>query len=594
MRAETPLKFLFRFLGGSIWIALFSIFMSTTAILLGVGLIGTSSYLISYAALQPSISVLAVPIVGVRFFGIAKSLFRYLERLASHEVNFRILADLRVWIYRQIIPRVPFRTTQERTGDLIQLAVDDVDVLEFFFIRVVNPPLTALSTSMVVGIFLGGFHIRFLWTYLLLSSLSTGLCLVAAYLVSSKTSRNILNKQAAVHSALLDYLDGLPDLTVNQAARQRMESITYVEKEYNQIQLNSAMGNASISSLLLVLSQGSMLVMLITGIVLVGQDELNGMLLAVVTLVTLASFDGIQPLPLAAQQAYLSKQAANRILGLTDSEEPSYANPLADPHLEDAESSFPQRKDSEGLVLKNVGFQFKPGGMPVLHDVNLEIHPGSKIAIVGPSGAGKSTLARLLLKFWNPSAGHIHLNGRDYKDWSDEELRNQIGYSGPNPYFFHGTLRENLELIRSGMSEEEIKPILDKVLLTDWYQRLPDGLDSMLGDRGSKMSEGERKRLDLARVLILDRPIILLDEPFANQDIQSQSQLTKALLKESAGKMLIIITHQLNQLDWADEIHVLEAGTVIESGREQTLLQTDSLYRKMWFQQQQIIPADQA
>ncbi len=151
MPTDTPIRFLFRFLRGSILIAVFSVFLSSAAILLGVGLIGTSSYLVSYAALQPSIAVLSIPIVGVRFFGISKSLFRYMERLASHEVNFRILGDLRLWIYRQIIPRVPFLRSSDRTGDLLSRAVEDVEVLEFFFIRVVNPPLTALFTSLVVA-----------------------------------------------------------------------------------------------------------------------------------------------------------------------------------------------------------------------------------------------------------------------------------------------------------------------------------------------------------------------------------------------------------------------------------------------------------
>jgi ABC-type multidrug transport system fused ATPase/permease subunit len=372
-----------------------------------------------------------------------------------------------------------------------------------------------------------------------------------------------------------------------------MESITSAENEYNRIQLISDRGNASISSLLLVLSQGTMLVMLLTGIVLVGQGELSGILLAVVTLVTLASFDGIQPLPLAAQQAYLSEQAANRILALTVPERLSDANPLLDTRRF-PDNSFSQWKESEGLVLENVGFQYKPGEYPVFHQINLQIHSGSKIAIVGPSGAGKSTLARLILKFWNPTAGHIYLDGIDYQGWTEENIRNRIGYSGPNPYFMNATLRENLELIRSGLTTPEIEAVMEKVLLSDWYQRLPDGLASMLGDRGSKMSEGERKRLDLARLLILDRPVFLLDEPFANQDIQSQAQLVKMLLKESERKTLIIITHQLNLLEWADEIHVVHAGTIFESGNAQTLLQSDSLYRKMWFQQQQILPGDQA
>ena len=586
MPADTPIRFLFRFLQGSILIAVFSVFLSSAAILLGVGLIGTSSYLISYAALQPSIAVLSIPIVGVRFFGISKSLFRYMERLASHEVNFRILGDLRLWIYKQFIPRVPFLKSTDRTGDLLSRAVEDVEVLEFFFIRVVNPPLTALFTSLVVAIFLGRFHADLWWTYLGLAGGSITLSLVVSYLVIARTSRSYLARQADLHTVLVDYFDGLPDLIVNRAADQQMDEIRHAERSFNQSQMRSAWGNGMVNGLLLLLANASMMVMLIVGIELVQQGELSGILLAVVTLITLVSFDGIQPLNLAAQQFHLSKQAAERILSLTAE------NPQPNRHTSpEALQSSPglQNPVTDGLELRDIRFRYQPDSNLVLGGIDLAIPNGKKIAIVGPSGSGKTTLARLLLKYWRPESGEIHINGKPYEALSEKTIRNQIGYSGPNPFFFNASLRETITFVKPDMTDGEMIRLFDQVGLQEWFGRLPNGLDSLIGERGMKMSEGERRRLDLTRLLVLDRPILILDEPYANQDIHTQSLLADTLRSLHPDKTLLLITHRLFQLDWMDQIIVLDGGLIREEGTLNELLENGGLFRQMWDQQRQIL-----
>ena len=204
MPPDHPLAFLLRFLKKSVFMAGYSILLSSATILLGVGLMGTSAYLISYAALQPSIAALNIAIVGVRFFGISKSVFRYLERLTSHDVNFRLLEDLRVWIYQQLIERIPSRKDATRSGDLMARLVEDVEVLEFFFIRVINPPLTAILTILVVGFFLGTIDHSLIGIYLGLAFASWLLMLVISFLAAKQSSRQYVNIRAEVHAETAD------------------------------------------------------------------------------------------------------------------------------------------------------------------------------------------------------------------------------------------------------------------------------------------------------------------------------------------------------------------------------------------------------
>jgi ABC-type multidrug transport system fused ATPase/permease subunit len=266
-----------------------------------------------------------------------------------------------------------------------------------------------------------------------------------------------------LHANLVDYLDNFPDLIVNGATGSQMAFVRNAETDYNNAQILSAWGNAMVNGLTAFLTHGSMLVMLGAGILLVQQGALDGMLLAVTVLVTLVSYDAIQPLPLAAQQAYLSGQAAQRIMNITDQSEmhPPIRSIVAD-HGQDVLAD--KHEALRGLIrLENVTFRYHPDGEKVLDGINLNILPGRKIAVVGPSGAGKTTLARLLLKFWEPESGRILLDGKSYSIWPEQEIRSQIGYSGPDPFFVNGSLRENMELIRPGITDEEIEEVLNLV-----------------------------------------------------------------------------------------------------------------------------------
>ncbi len=580
MPQNSPLSFLLQSLKKSLLMTGFSVLLSSIAILLGVGLIGTSAYLISYAALQPSISVLNISIVGVRFFGISKSLFRYLERLASHEVNFRLLADLRIWIYQRFVHHIPARKEMKRTGDMMARVVEDVEILEFFFIRVVNPPLTALLTIMIVGFFLGNINVKLSGLYFLLTLISWLLMLVFSYFAAEKASRQYLNIRADVHAEVSDILNGLPDILMNQQMNNSFSTYQKAENRYQETQMRVSVTSGWINALLVILTQGSMIIMLMIGIQLVSQGVVPGLLLALIPLMTVSSYDAIQPLNLSAQQFHLSRQGAARIHEVTSENEKQTIR-----KVEGTDSSEFDAVEFDSIRIKDVTYAYEADSKAGVSQILFDVTARKKIAIVGPSGSGKTTIARLILGDLEADRGMLLLNGKPYSDFSKSQITSITAYAGPSPYLLNSSIRENFQFIVPEISDEEIIASIQQAQMDDWLIGLEAGLDTVAGERGVKMSEGERRRLDLARMLILKRPVLILDEPFANQDITNQRLLSSQLHNLRGDIALIMITHRLLELERFDEILVVDQGVIVDRGNLDSLRRKEGLFRRMWDQQ---------
>jgi ATP-binding cassette, subfamily C, bacterial CydC len=579
--AKSPF-FLFGFLKRHLPEAAGSILLSTAAILFGIGLIGTSSYLISYAALRPSIAVLEVSIVGVRFFGLTKSLFRYLERLASHSVNFRMLSNLRSWLYRQISDRFPLKT-ENSTADLLSRAVEDVETLEFFFIRVVNPPLTAILTGLGVSLIFYGFNIRLVSTFLILILGSTVLSLIVSFLLAQATSTGYIQNRSDLHTTIAEYLEGMPDLFVNQVSIRQLILVREAEKAFDRSQLKAVLGTGLMNGFTILLTNLCMGIMLTGGILLMNDGQLDGKLLAACALITLAAFDAIQPLPLAAQQMFLSQQAGQRILDLvaTTPDHPSVRG-----SIQNLPASTPEPPEIQS---REVSFSYEGSEAKTLTNISFTLPFGNSMAVVGPSGAGKSTLAKILLGYWPVSSGKISLGNIPIDTIPPEQLRSMIAYSGQGAYFFNTTLRENLRLAKQNAIDQEMIDLLETCRLDSWLKNLPDGLDSLIGERAMRMSEGERRRLDIARALLRDCPILILDEPFAGLDSRTEESLSTSLKTYLKGKSVLWITHRLTGLEAMDQILVMNAGRIVEQGRQKNLLQQEGLFHQMWKDQHRII-----
>ncbi len=572
------LGFLKPFRGG---VAL-SVLASVATIASSIGLLGTSAYLISYAALQPSIAYLQVAIVGVRFFGISRGIFRYLERLSSHSVNFGLLARLRVWFYQAIEPLAPARLAQYHSGDLLQRAVGDIDVLENFYVRVVAPPLAAALVTLGAAWLVGGWSLR------LSGVLVGGLVLggVGVPWISNALSRTpgrqLVSARSELSANYVESLQGMADLLAygqEGAVRQRLSGL---ERNLTDAQMRLAWAGGAGNALSQLIGNLTLFAVLLFAIPLVSAGKLDGVLLAVVSLVVLSTFEAVAPLPQAAQMLEGSLEAARRLFELVDAE-PAIREPTAP-------SDMPAVSN---LSVRNLTFRYDSEREPALRDFSLELAPGRKVALVGPSGAGKSTLLALWMRFWEVPAGTIFVAGRDIHAYRSADTRRLFALVSQSTYLFTATLRENLRLANPDAGADELERALDQAGLHDWFVRLPDGLDTWLGDRGQQMSGGERQRLALARALLQNSQVVLLDEPTAHLDPLTEREVSDTLHAVLKDRSVVWATHSLKGMKWMDEILVLDHGQIVERGTHSRLMKANGLYARLWRIQNETLPPDE-
>lgn len=555
------------------WVAI-SVLLGSAAVGSAVGLLGTSAYLIARAALQPSIAVLQVPIVAVRFFGLSRACFRYLERLVSHSVNFRLLAGLRTWFYMVLEPLAPARLLTYESGDLLGRAVGDIEMLENFYVRVVAPPLVASLITAGASVFVGSLDIRLGWVLAL--GLAGGGLLVPllAYALGKQPGRRFILARARLNAAVVSNLQGMADLIAFGHEREAYQEFVRLSHETETAQRRAAWVGGGTIALYWLVTQVTLLMALLVSIPLVRHETLDGVLLAVVCLLVLSSFEGVQPLGLAAQYLESSLQAARRLFELVD----------AVPYVSDPKVEVPI-VCPPFLLVRDLTFSYAPHLPLALDGVSFELPPGKKLALVGPSGAGKTTLVHILLRFWEQQSGEVFLGSEDTRRLKMADVRRQFGVLQQNTYLFTDTLRRNLLLAAPDACERQLREALDKVQLGDWLAGLPDGLDTWMGEGGQQMSGGERQRLAAARLLLQDAPIFVLDEPAANLDAITAKKLMETLLAICAGRSLLWITHHLSSLHQVDEILVLQAGRVIERGQHSDLLKQGGLYARLWWLQ---------
>ncbi len=567
-RLPTALRLL-HFLSGAWHRVALSVLLGALTVGANVGLMGTSTWLIATAALHPSIADLQVAVVGVRFFGLARGILRYLERLVSHDVTFRLLARLRTWFYARLEPLAPARLMQYRSGDLLNRIVADVDVLENFYVRSVAPPLSALIVALLTAVFLGGYQTLLGWVYAALALLlGFGLPLALQHL-SRPAATALTERRAALRVRLLDGIQGLADLLAFDRGRDfaarlavEVEAVGRAQRRLTALTGLAAAANILLPGLALWLT-------LILSIPLVTAGHLAGVMLPVLALVVLASFEALTPLPLAAQTFSASLESARRLFEIVDAEAASPGAPLG-------------RPVTPAWRISNLTFTYPGGERPVLQEVSFELPPGKRLAVVGPSGAGKSTLAALLQRFWDPPAGSIRLDGRDLLEVPPAQVRRWIAVVSQRTYLFHASIAENLRLARPDASLQELEAAARQARLHDFILTLPEGYQTLVGERGLRLSAGERQRLAIARALLKDSPLFLLDEPTANLDPMTEAEVLATLLEQTRGRALLLITHRLVGLETMDEILVLQEGRIVERGTHAVLLRRGGLYRRLY------------
>jgi ATP-binding cassette subfamily C protein CydCD len=541
-----------------------------------VGLLGTSGWLISRAAQQPPVLYLMVAVTATRTFGIGRAAFRYCERLVSHDAVFRALGGVRAAVFRRLERLAPAGLGRTGRGDLLSRLVADVDGVQDHYLRWVLPAVTAAATGAGAVAFTA-------WLLPAAGAvLGAGLLVAGAAVpalsvaVARRTEDRLSPARGELSARVLALFTGTAELTVAGALPRRRAQATDADLALRRIAARSAAATAL----------GSGLTALVTGLTVAGcawvgvravaAHQLHGVLLAVLVLLPLAVFEAVAGLPEAAQQRQRSRRAAQRVWDVLDA-----PVPVREPERPRRAPAAPYPLVLRGLSARHPGQQ-----RPALDGVDLALTPGRRIAVVGPSGAGKTTLAHVLLRFLDADKGSYTLAGQDAAALDGDDVRRLVGLCAQDAHVFASTVRENLRLARPGAQDSDLREALSAA-------RLDLDLDAEVGEHGALLSGGMRQRLALARALLADFPVLVLDEPAEHLDLPTADALTADLLAATRGRTTVLITHRLAGLaDGAvDEVVVLSAGRVVQRGGYDELAAVEGPFRRTLERERSAEPA---
>ncbi|MFG2671471.1 thiol reductant ABC exporter subunit CydD [Streptomyces sp. NPDC048445] len=536
-----------------------------------VGLMAVSGWLISRASEQPPVLYLMVAVTATRAFGIGRAVFRYAERLVSHDAVLRMLAALRVDVYRGLERIAPAGLRRTRRGDLLSRLVADVDALQDYWLRWLLPA----GTAVLVGAAAAGFT-----GWLLPEAgavLAAGLLLagVGVPLVSGacarRTERRLAPARAELATRITDLLGGTAELTVAGALPGRSARTREADGVLTRIASRAATATALGGGLTALIGGLTVVAAALVALPAVADGRLAGVELAVVVLTPLAAFEAVTGLPLAVQYRQRVKRSAERVYEVLDA-----PVPVREPAVPAEAPASPFPLEVQGLSARYPGAEHD-----ALAGVDLTLEAGQRIAVVGPSGSGKTTLAQVLLRFLDARAGTYRIGGVEASVLDGDTVRRFVGLCAQDAHIFDSSIRENLRLARTGATDAELCDALARARLLDWAEALPDGLDTLVGEHGARLSGGQRQRLALARALLADFPVLVLDEPAEHLDLPTADALTADLLAATRGRTTVLITHRLEGLDAVDEVVVLDAGAVVQRGPYAALVAVDGPLSRM-------------
>ncbi|MFE4599982.1 thiol reductant ABC exporter subunit CydD [Kitasatospora indigofera] len=538
--------------------------LGTAALLSAVALMATSGYLISYASEMPPVLYLMMAVTAVRAFGIGRSVFRYAERLVSHDAVLRTLGTIRTAVYARLEQLAPAGLPAFRRGDLLSRLVADVDAIQDHYLRWRLPASIAAAVSVVSAVGLGLF-LPAAGVVLALGLLLAGAVVPAlAARLSGRTERRQAPARGELANTVVDTFTGTAELTVAGALPRRLAAVRAADADLTALAGRSAATTALGAGLVALLTGLTVTAAAAAGLRGVASGALAPVCLAVVVLTPLAAFEAVAGMPLAVQARERSRAARARLADVLEA-----PLPVAEPA-----APAPLPAEPLPIAVRGLSARYPGGERDALSDVSLTLTAGRRIAVVGPSGSGKSTLALTLLRFLDRTAGTVMLadgcpQAVDSARASSDDVRRVIGLCAQDAHVFDSSLRENLRLARPGATDEELRAALASARLLDWVDTLPAGLDTMVGEHGGRLSGGQRQRLALARALLADFPVLVLDEPAEHLDLPTADALTADLLAATAGRTTLLITHRLAGLaapGAVDEILVLDRGRVAERG----------------------------
>lgn len=527
-------------------------FVGCLASLAAVGLTATSAWLISRASQHPPVLTLMVAIVAVRAFGIGRGVLRYGERLVSHDAALRLLADVRVRCFDAAERIAPAGLRGFGRGDLTARFAADVDTVPDVLVRGLLPLAVAGGTGLAAVVLLGAIALP-AGLILLAGLVAVGVALpITQTALAAGADRAPAALRGHLAGQTVDLMDGLDTYRAYGAVPERLAAIADTERALTRADRRSAAVQAVMETAAALVVGAVVWTLLALGAHRVHTGGLDPVLLAVIVLTPLAVFEVVGQAPEAVRRLDAARGGLTRIFEVLDAPapvtEPVHPVPLGPgPHTLRVESL-------------SAGW---PGGPTVLHDIDLVLTPGRRVAVVGESGAGKSTLAAVLLRFLDPTAGAVLLDGTDTRTMAADDVRRVVTTCGQDAHLFDSTVRANLVLARPGASDDELWTALDQARLGEWLRVQPLGLDTHVGPSGSALSGGQARRLALARALLSGAEILILDEPTEHLDPETAQELMRDLLDATTGRTTLLITHQIDGLEDVDDILTLAHGRAV-------------------------------
>ncbi len=506
-----------------------ALLLSVLTIGSSIALMMTSAWLISTAALQLGITSLGLAPTAVRFFGLSRAVFRYLERLVSHDVTFRLLARLRVWFYERIEPLSLVQLQSFRSGDLMSRVVSDVEELQNFYLRVVSPPIVAIIVTAIMGAAFSLFDGRTALVLVAFMGITGSVLPLFTRWMGENIGQRQVTQRTQLNSHLVDTVQGMADSIAFGYATSLGETLGKMNGRLTQTERQMGWLDGVQNGLSVLMVNLAAACVLWTAV-----GRIEGVLLATLTLGTIAAFEAITPLALAGQHLGQEQTAANHVFEIINS---TPAVPGAPP----LPISLP---DSPALALEKVTFRYGLEERPVFTNFSLAIPYGTRLLLTGESGAGKSSLINVLLRFTEYEAGQIRVGQTDLRSIPHETVRQLFGVMTQRTHLFNTTIGENIRIGRKSASDEAVVAAAQAAHIHQFITSLPDGYNTYVGEGGALLSGGERQRIALARMLLKDAPIWLLDEITANLDPITAANVLQAVLTAGANRTIILMTHR--------------------------------------------------
>ncbi len=534
--------------------------LSVLTALSAIVLMGLSGWFITAAAVAamtpPAIAVgfnFIQPAAQIRALAIIRTLARYAERLINHDVSLRLLKDLRCWFFKKMIPVVPASFGRYRSGDILTRMTRDIDALDAIYLQVLVPSVVAAIMVCATLYYIFDFAP-------LISNTTLGLLLVPglllpyfAYKRTVSSACKLARLNADLKSLVIDNAHGLSELTVYGADQRFLNAIESISQESIDSHLYMDRLKLLCSTVTGLIRNLALLLTLVIGVHMVEIQSLSGPYFVTLLLCVLTMFDFVAPLASAYQSLARTKAAAARIHAIAEwsNEIENWPRPYA--------IDLPRHLD---INIENLKFSYSGFELPVLEQFTFNIPQGSRIAVVGESGTGKTTLLNLLMKFYIPDSGVIRLGGIDITAMDQEKLIDSFGLMAQDSRLLESTIRENLLIGDPNANTVELNKVLEQVELTDFVRELPKGLETWVGEDGGMVSGGESRRLCLARVILKNAPILLLDEPTDGLDRETEKRVWSSLEKFMIGKTVILVTHRTTGITLMDNVYKLRNSCI--------------------------------